>query len=104
VTRRGTLTPSLCEQWTDQASGEAIRSCTIITTEPNALCAPIHDRMPVILDRADYVRWLGQRPVTTNELQAMLRPYPANEMEAVKIGLRIGNVRNDGAALVEPVA
>lgn len=93
----------LWEKWTDEASGEVIRSCTIITTEPNALCAPIHNRMPVILDPSSYARWLGKRPVTSNELQGMLRPYPANEMKAIKIGPRIGNVKYDEPSLVEPL-
>ena len=94
----------LWERWTDKASGEVVRSCTIITTEPNALCAPIHNRMPAILDLGDYARWLGVRPVTANELRAMLQPYPANEVEAVKIGPRIGNVKNDEPSLVKPSA
>jgi putative SOS response-associated peptidase YedK len=94
----------LWEKWTNRASGDVIRSCTIITTEPNALCATIHNRMPVILDPADYVRWLGQRPVTTNELHAILKPYPANQMEVFKIGTRIGDVKYDDPSLVEPLA
>lgn len=80
-----------------------IRSCTIITTERNALCAPIHNRMPVILDPSSYARWLNKRPVTSNELQGMLRSYPANEMKAIKIGPRIGKVKYDEPSLVEPL-
>lgn len=49
----------LWERWKDKASGEAIRSCTIITTEPNGLCGKIHDRMPVILDPKDHAKWLA---------------------------------------------
>lgn len=93
----------LWEKWTDKASGEVIGSCTIITTEPNALCAPIHNRMPVILDPGDYARWLGEWPVISNELQEMLRPYYAKPMKAVKIGSRIGNVKYDEPSLIEPV-
>jgi putative SOS response-associated peptidase YedK len=93
----------LWETWTDKTSGEVIRSCTIITTEPNELCAPIHDGMPAILDPADYVRWLGQRPVTANELHAMLKPFPAKQMECFKIGTKIGNVKYDEPGLVEPL-
>ncbi|HEV2160910.1 MAG TPA: SOS response-associated peptidase [Stellaceae bacterium] len=93
----------LWENWIDKASGEVIRSCTIITTEPNALLAPIHNRMPAILAPENYAKWLGRMPATVNQLRAMLRPYPAREMEAFKIGPRIGNVKNDDASLVEPV-
>ena len=48
----------LWEGWRDPASGEAVESCTIITCAPNELVAELHDRMPVILDPADYDRWL----------------------------------------------
>ncbi|MGH7173515.1 MAG: SOS response-associated peptidase, partial [Gemmataceae bacterium] len=64
----------LWEGWTDKASGEVIRSCSIITTEPNALCAPIHNRMPVILDPAGYAKWLGEQLASNDDLRAMLMP------------------------------
>jgi putative SOS response-associated peptidase YedK len=91
----------LWEQWNDPASGETVRSFTIVTTAPNALCAPIHNRMPVILDPTDYPAWLGEKPALPDELQALLRPFPAERMEAHMIGPEIGNVRNDNAALIE---
>lgn len=94
----------LWEKWTDEASGEVIRSCTIITTEPNALCAPIHNRMPVILDPANYAKWLGEQPASNDALQAMLKPFPAERMACFKIGTRIGNVKYDEASLAEPLA
>ena len=78
-----------------------MRSFTIITTAPNALCAPIHNRMPVILDPADFPTWLGEAPTAPEQLKALLRPYPPERMEAHMIGLRIGNVKNDDAALIE---
>jgi len=46
----------LWERWKDKATGETVQSCTIITTEPNEVRAPIHNRMPVILDPANYTR------------------------------------------------
>jgi putative SOS response-associated peptidase YedK len=91
----------LWERWRDPANGETIRSFTIVTTAPNALCSPIHNRMPVILDPADFPAWLGEAPATPEQLQALLRPYPAERMEAHMIGLRIGNVSNDDVALIE---
>jgi len=93
----------LWETWTDKASGETIRSCTIITTEPNKLCAPIHNRMPAILDPADYEPWLGERAASSGALQKMLKPFPAKQMEAFKIGKKIGNVKYDEPDLVNPV-
>jgi putative SOS response-associated peptidase YedK len=91
----------LWERWRDPASGETVRSFTIVTTAPNALCARIHNRMPVIIDPADFPAWLGETTATPDELQALLRPYPAERMEAHMIGPRIGNVKNDDAELVE---
>jgi putative SOS response-associated peptidase YedK len=57
--RRSFAFAGLWERWTDRASGEHIETYTIITTEPNGLCAPIHNRMPVILDPAHSERWLS---------------------------------------------
>jgi putative SOS response-associated peptidase YedK len=91
------------ERWRDPASGETVRTFTVITGEPNALCALIHNRMPVILDAADWQTWLGEVPVRSDELQALLRPFPADLadlMEAHMIGPRIDNVNNDDARLI----
>jgi putative SOS response-associated peptidase YedK len=57
--------------------------------------------MPVILDSIDHPAWLGEVPASGGELQALLQPYPAERMEAHTIGPRIGNVKNDDAALIE---
>ena len=51
----------LLGRWTDRAGGEAVPAVTILTTEPNALLADIHDRMPVVLPRAAWARWLDPR-------------------------------------------
>lgn len=93
----------LWEQWMDKSSGEVIRACTIIVTEPNALCAPIHNRMPVILGPADHAKWLGEQPASNDELRAMLKPFPAEKMDAFKIGTKVGNVKYDEPSLVEPI-
>jgi putative SOS response-associated peptidase YedK len=93
----------LWERWKDRTSGETVRSCTIITTMPNEVCAPIHDRMPVIIARDDYGKWLGEEPVEPVRLLQMLKPSPADKMTSFPIGPRIGNVKNDDAALIEPL-
>jgi putative SOS response-associated peptidase YedK len=93
----------LWERWKDNASGETIRSCAIITTTPNEVCAPIHDRMPVILEPKDYARWLGETPSEPCQLMAMLKPYAAEAMEAYPVSPRVGNVKNADAALFEPL-
>jgi putative SOS response-associated peptidase YedK len=94
----------LWERWNDPASGETIRSFTIITTTPNELCAPIHNRMPVILPPSRYAAWLGEEPADAEELAATLQPYPSKLMRAYRIGPAVANVRNEGAELIEPLA
>jgi len=94
----------LWERWRDKASGETVQSCTIITTEPNELCAPIHNRMPAILPERAWERWLGEKPASSAELQALLISYPADAMTAFPIGSRVGNVNNEGPELIEPAA
>ena len=66
--------------------------------------APIHNRMPVILPSAHWRAWLGEEPAPAEELQALLQPYPADLMRAYPVDMRVGNVRNNDAALIEPVA
>ena len=79
--------------------GETITSYTIITTEPNDLCAKIHNRMPVILKSDDHDRWLDPDQGGGELLTA----FPADMMEAYAIDKRIGNVRNNEASLIEPL-
>jgi putative SOS response-associated peptidase YedK len=87
----------------DFAGNEAMRRFTIITCQANALCTPIHNRMPVILDAIDHPAWLGETPATGNDLQGLLRPFPAERMAGHMIGPAIGDVRNDDSALIERV-
>ena len=87
--------------WKDKESEERVESFTIITTEPNALTAPIHNRMPVILPADAYDLWLDPEAA---DGQSLLRPYPAEEMETFAVDRRVGNVRNDDPGLIEPIA
>src|SRR5262249_35355671 len=93
----------LWDRWKDRSSGELILSFTIVTTEPNELCAPIHNPMPVILDAADHARWLGGDTAGPGELQTMIRPFPAERMRAYRIGPRVGNVKNDDLEVLQPL-
>ncbi len=61
-------------------TGEPVTSCTIITTEPNALVLPIHNRMPVILPPAAYALWLTPTAISPEQLQPWLKPYAAEQM------------------------
>lgn len=92
----------LWDRWRDPATNEVVRSCCIITCPPNELLAPIHDRMPVILDQPDWARWLGEESARRQELQRLLRPFSAARMSAYRVGQRVNNVRNDDAALIMP--
>lgn len=69
----------LWERWNDRASGETVRSFTIITGDANQEYAHIHNRMPVILDRSDYARWLGEEHASKDELLQLLRALPGRE-------------------------
>ena len=91
----------LWEEWTDQESGELIESCTIITTEANAVLEPVHDRMPVILKAEDYDRWLDEKLKDTGELQDLLAPYPAGEMASYAVGKAVNNPAYDAPELTE---
>jgi putative SOS response-associated peptidase YedK len=81
--------------------GTVLETCTILTTSPNAAVAPIHDRMPVILDRADYDRWLT-REALVKELLALLRPCPAEVLTSHPVGPHVNRASNDGPECVRP--
>lgn len=84
----------LWERW-QNPEGSEILSTTIITTQPNTLMSPIHNRMPVILPRPAWARWLDASPATPEALQSLLLAYPAEEMEAYPISTRINSPGND---------
>jgi len=94
----------LWEQWQDKVTGEIIESCTVITTAPNEICAPIHDRMPVILAPQNYAAWLGEESATQDQLTSILKPYPADRMTTYPIAPQIGTAKNDSPLLAEPMA
>lgn len=81
--------------------GSKLSTCTIITTSPNALMQDIHDRMPVILKREDEALWLDRREHNEERLQALLQPYPAEEMEAYPVSPKVGNVKHDDPECAE---
>ena len=92
----------LWEHWKPPERDEALQTFTIVTTAANAWMAPVHDRMPVILDRAGVSTWLNAS-TTTDELQGLLRPAPEDALVRFGVGRAVGNVRNDSPALIEPV-
>jgi putative SOS response-associated peptidase YedK len=85
-----------------QEDGSKLATCTIITTPPNALMEPIHDRMPAILRSEDELRWVERGTADPRELQQLLLPYPAEEMEAYPVSTAVNSVKNDSPLCIEP--
>ncbi len=92
----------LWERWR-ASDGQAVESFTIITTEANPLLRPIHDRMPVILDAADYDAWLDTAGVAPEEAARRLRPYLAEGLVAVPVSTRVNSPKNDDVACIVPL-
>ncbi len=94
----------LWEEWHDQSgAGSQVRSCTVITTTPNELMAPLHDRMPVIVPESRQRDWLDPRERSAEELADILAPYPAEEMTAHPVSKTVNNARNEVPQCIEPM-
>lgn len=91
------------DRWKNPA-GEWIRSCSILTTTPNAVTAKVHDRMPVILDKDSYDVWLDPGMRDVDAILELLRPFDANRMRDYPVSTRINNVANDDEASARPVS
>ena len=85
-------------------AGEWVRSFAIITTPPNELCAELHTPMPAVLKLEAWPLWLGEEPADPDQLKALLSPSPSEEMTCWPVSARVGNVRNNDASLIEPIA
>jgi putative SOS response-associated peptidase YedK len=93
----------LWASWHDPEADAWLDSCTIITTTANDVVAPVHDRMPVILPRAFEAAWLDPR-LAPDEVDALLVPYPADEMRAAEASMLVNSANNDGPELLDPLA
>ncbi|NDJ61493.1 MAG: SOS response-associated peptidase [Chloroflexi bacterium] len=93
----------LWEVW-HSPEGDEIRTFTILTTDANDFMAPIHNRMPVILDPADYDRWLTPDEVRTRDVQALLIPYQADTLTAHEVSKAVNRAANDSPECIVPVA
>ncbi|MGG6241904.1 SOS response-associated peptidase [Nodosilinea sp. AN01ver1] len=94
----------LWEHWHDPVSGGELQTCTILTTDPNELMEPIHNRMPVILPAEDYATWLDPSYYQPQTLQAMLRPYEAEAMERYPVSKAVNKPQHDAPDCIEPLA
>lgn len=88
----------LWERW--EGPGGPLETCAVITTEPNAVMAPIHDRMPVLVDPENYARWLSG----TVPMQPLLVPCSPDSIAAHRVSRAVNNARWDDPSLVEPEA
>ena len=91
----------LWERWKERNAGTELLTFCVITTDPNEVVEPLHDRMPVIIPEKDYDRWLKadfERPPVD-----LLRPFDAEKMMAWKVGRDVGNANNDRPELMDPM-
>jgi len=93
----------LWETW-KAGAGPVLKTCTLITTAPNALMAEIHNRMPVILQPADYAAWLTPGELPAVEALALLHAYPAEAMQARPVSTAVNSPAHDAPELVLPLA
>jgi putative SOS response-associated peptidase YedK len=89
----------LWDAWKD-ADGQVIRTCTIITTEPNELMASIHTRMPAILSRDAREIWLDTTIRDEHALLPLLAPYPTDQMSVRSVSRLVNDPRREGAELI----
>lgn len=93
----------LWESWVDKTTGEELETCTIITTEANAVLKPVHERMPVILKQESYDEWLDAKEKNTEKLQKLLAPYPAKEMDSHAVSKSVNIPDADSENLIKPM-
>jgi len=92
----------LWDRWKDP-SGGWVKTCSILTTTPNAVTAAVHDRMPVILDPDSYDFWLDPGMHNVAAISELLKPFDARQMRCFPISTRINSVVNDDEECSAPV-
>jgi putative SOS response-associated peptidase YedK len=91
----------LWDSW-KQPDGNLLRTYTIVTTEPNDVLRPIHNRMPVMLSNDDAQKWLAVDDEIAHAL-TLLKPYPPEKMEGYDVSILVNNPRNDSPECVRPI-
>ena len=89
----------LWESWKDK-DGNVLRTVCVVTTSPNTLMEPIHDRMPVIVAPDNWQSWLSGLP---EEVAGMVAPYRDEELQAWPVSRRVSKTQDDDAGLIEPL-
>ena len=83
--------------------GQWVKTCTILTTTPNAVTSAIHDRMPVIVHSDSYDLWLDPGMQNVAAMSELLMPYDARSMRSYPVSSRVNNVGNDDEECSRPV-
>ena len=91
----------LWDRW--NKDGGNLTTFTIITTTPNNIIEPIHDRMPVILKSENHDMWINPDITDTENISDFLKPYPSEEMELYEISTFVNNPKNDSPECIEPI-
>jgi putative SOS response-associated peptidase YedK len=89
--------------WREPDTDTVRRTFSIVTTTPNEAVAALHDRMPVVLERETWDRWLDPRPADPSELMGLLAPSEA-DLEIYAVGRDVNDVRRDGPELIARIA
>lgn len=91
----------LWERWKDPAGGELLESCTIVTTSASESIRKIHDRMPVILPRESWDRWMDPACSDAESLARILGPYDGKALTAWQVSRLVNAPKNEGPRLIE---
>lgn len=91
------------DRWKNPDDGQELQTCTIITTEANELVAPLHDRMPVIVDLADTDTWLNPEVKDLEHIRPLLRPYDAKKMTFYPVSTRVNSSGYKGEECIVPL-
>jgi len=93
----------LWERWSKDENEPPLESCTIITSASAGVTSDLHDRMPVILDEADYDLWLDVEFEDYDRLKELLEPHQVEAIVAEPVSTHVNNVRNEDPQCVEPI-
>jgi putative SOS response-associated peptidase YedK len=92
----------LWEAWRAKDDADWLITCAILTTEPNELLAPIHDRMPVIIKPEDYARWID--PATPSDsVRGLVESFPERSMRAWEVSLLVNDPKADDSRVLAPI-
>ncbi len=91
----------LWERW-KSPEGKELETCTILTTAANSLVKKLHDRMPVILHRAEFEIWLDRDIDDVSRLTELFHPYPSDQLEEYVVTKDVNSPTNDSPACIIP--